>query len=128
MTADQKQVLKDLAEKYELTKDHFFVTKHFIVVNKIGIEKIANVERIEFLIEVIEANKEYAAVRCVGVHSINQTTQYASAHTGNSQNNYYLEMAIKRAKAKSVLELVGAYAKGIYSESEADEFTQDGKS
>lgn len=130
MTDDQKQVLKDIAEKYDLTKDHFFVTKHFIVVNKIGIEKIAEIENIDMVIDVIDCSKDYAAVKCCGRRKGSSDLYvftYASAHGGNSQNNYYLEMSIKRAKAKCVLTIIGAYSKGIYSEAEADEFEQDGK-
>tara|TARA_R110000803_G_scaffold102638_1_gene170725 strand:- start:1164 stop:1547 length:384 start_codon:yes stop_codon:yes gene_type:complete len=126
MTQEQKETLRFLADKYELTEDHFFISKHFVIVNKIGIEKIAKKENIKFIIEVIEANSTYSAVK-VGVDGSIWCTQYASASQTNSNNNYYLEMAIKRAKAKCVLDLVGAYDKGIYSEQEADEFTQDQK-
>jgi hypothetical protein len=134
MTQEQKDTLRYLADTYGLKEDHFFISKHFVIVNKIGIEKIAEKERVKFMIKVIDANSTYSAVECnawieyakSGEIRI-ESFQYASASSLNSNNNYYLEMAIKRAKAKCVLDLVGAYSKGIYSEAESDEFTQDQK-
>ena len=136
MTQEQKDTLRYLADTYGLKEDHFFISKHFVIVNKIGIEKIAEREKIAFGVEVIETNSTYAAVKvtsfCPTVtkdthEKKRESVQFASASSLNSNNNYYLEMAIKRAKAKCVLDLVGAYSKGIYSEQEADEFTQDEK-
>ena len=42
----------------------------------------------------------------------------------NSKNNYMAEMAEKRALARAVLKICGAYKHGVYGEDEADDFKQ----
>ena len=122
MTTDQKKILREISDKYGLEKDHFFISNHFVVLNKIGVEKIAMKEKITFKIEILQTDKLYSAVLCLGTKGIQTTIQYASASESNSKNPYYLEMAIKRAKSKCVLDLIGKDPNRNYSQDESDEF------
>lgn len=132
MTQDQKKVLGELSERYGLDKSHFHVHKskagqiQYVIVNKIGIEKIIEIEKIAYKVDVIKTEENYSAVSVAVWKEFEKTHEefvmWASASPRTSTSGYYLEMAIKRAKAKAVLELIGAYQKGFYAEHEADEF------
>ena len=52
---------------------------------------------------------------------------YGSAwfgQSGNCKSNYVAEMAEKRALARAVLKLCGAYKYGVYGEDESDDFKE----
>lgn len=124
MTKEQEQLYRDIAEKYELNKTHFFKHNHYVILNKYGINKIAADLHLTFEFEILETSEIYSAVRCYTNTSKKVLLErdslitYASASKLNSNNAYYLEMAIKRAKSKGVLEYIDVYDLGVYAEVE----------
>ena len=126
MTAEQKQFLKDLSEKYDLTKDDFFLQKSqgWVIIKRTGIDKIQGKEAIEveFNLEEYDTARNIVVVKARGSYKEKYIESYGEANQGNCKNLYPVAMAEKRALSRVVLKLVGAYAEGIYSEDEADEF------
>ena len=126
MTADQKQFLKDLSERYDLTKDDFFKhpTQAWVIIKRTGIDKIQAKACIDVTFSIYEMalNSGVYIVKAEGKMDDKRVQSFGEANKDNSKNNYPLAMAEKRALSRVVLKLVGAYAKGIYSEDESDDF------
>ncbi len=127
---------KDFLNK--LVKDHGLVIEEDIfnkegkwaIIKLSGVEKIQNNLniRVTFESEVIE--KDHAVIKATAVGQRDSVQSYGSATKGgyphgNVSHTYVVEMAEKRAKARSVLKLCGAYKYGVYSEDESEEFRQD---
>ena len=74
------------------------------------------------IIEVSLINK-IAAVCVTGKLEERQEWSFGEATSYNSQNNYYLAMAEKRAKDRVILKLLGLHG-FVYSDIEADDFKQ----
>jgi len=130
MTNAQKETLKWIRDTYDLQKEHFYIHKHYVIVNKIGVHIIAKAERLKFEINIIHSDGASASVDCLtnkrtGGDVRSHIRTFASSNTTTNKNGYHLEMAIKRAKAKAVLTYIDAYQKGIYSEDEAEEFKDE---
>jgi hypothetical protein len=122
----------------QLVKDHGLVVEEDIfnkegkwaIIKLSGVEKIQNNLniRVTFESEVIE--KDFAVIKAVAVGQRDSVQSYGSAikgayPNGNVSHTYLVEMAEKRAKARAVLKLCGAYKYGVYSEDESEEFRQD---
>ena len=123
--------IKELAEKYKLTKDDFWNHKQSgqWIIKHDAIEKIATIEEIEidnikvlnserdfvrFLITMTSYNKETGESRSV--------TTIGEADKSNCMSNYIGSMAEKRGIDRAVLKLINAYEYGISSEVEAEDF------
>ena len=97
-----------------------------------GIEKIQYINNIKVTFELETVSKDFAVVKAMAIKEaldddyVDLTIEtYGSAwhgEGGNSRNNYVTEMAEKRAMARAVLKLCGAYKHGVYGEDEADDF------
>jgi len=122
----------------QLVKEHGLVVEEDIfnkegkwaIIKLSGVEKIQNNLniRVTFESEVIE--KDFAVIKAVAVGQRDSVQSYGSAikgayPNGNVSHTYLVEMAEKRAKARAVLKLCGAYKYGVYSEDESEEFRQD---
>jgi len=121
-------LLKELWEKYELTKDDFFKHQHYTIVTRSGIEKIQAIEGIEITYEVIECTPNFAAVKATSGKGSKKIETFATAlkgasfKDGNTQSWYVLEIAEKRALSRIVLRTIGLYKEGFFAEDESEEF------
>ena len=102
-----------------------FTKKEFL--NKLVKDHNLNI-RVTFETEVIE--KDFAAIKAIAIGQHDAVQSYGSATkgaypNGNVTHSYLLEMAEKRAKARAVLKLCGAYKYGVYSEDESEDFKQN---
>ena len=88
-----------------------------------GIEKIQNNHNIRVTFESEAIEKDFVVIKATAVGQHDAVQSYGSAikgayPNGNVTHSYLVEMAEKRAKARSVLKLCGAYKYGIKSEDE----------
>lgn len=121
----EKDFLNKLYKEYGLTPDHIHKHKHYTIINRQGIELIQAKAGIEIKYDVVSASKDYAAVKAIAEDAQgNEVQTFGSAHAGNSQNNYYLEMAEKRSKSRAILMITNLYSEGVYGEDEADDFSK----
>ena len=125
-----RERLKELYEKYELEKDHFFKHQHYTIITRQGIDKIQAVERINIDYDVVKCEPNFAAVKATASNSNGLTIQtFGSAikgadfKSGNTNTWYVLEMAEKRCMSRAVLKLTGFYELGIFGIDEAEEFS-----
>ena len=119
--------IKDLAEKYKLSKDDFWElkrgTRSMWIITHDACEKIAAKENIQFGAPTIyrDTNQDVAIVGdAKRGNKIIWSTGEASPK--NCKAPYMFAMAEKRLKDRLVLKLINAYEYGIYSDSEADNF------
>ena len=119
--------IKDLAEKYKLSKDDFWELKRgnksIWIITHDACEKIAAQENIQFGAPTIlrDSNTDVAIVGDAkrGNKNIWSTGE---ASPKNCKAPYPFAMAEKRLKDRLVLKLINAYEYGIYSNSESDNF------
>jgi hypothetical protein len=121
--------LKALYTECGLVKEDVHKHRHYIIITRTGIEKIQYAKGIDVRFEVIQCEVGFAAVKAVGTMKVGEVTErietYGSAYQGNCTNNYYLEMAEKRALSRIVLKMTKAYSLGVFGEDEADDFKKN---
>ena len=125
--ADQ---LKQLYTSCNLQPEDVHKHRHYIIITRTGIEKIQFAKKIDVKFEVVQCAPEYAAIKATGTmkdHEGNTeiVETFGSAYPKNCTNNYYLEMAEKRALSRVVLKLTKAYSIGVFGEDEADDFKRN---
>ena len=110
--------------------------KKVAIITRTGIEKIQynNDIEVKFNAEVLQEHfavmKATAYTKPIGSNGQYHIETYGSAlmgQGGNCRSNYVAEMAEKRALARAVLKLSGAYKHGVYAEDESDDFKQRNK-
>lgn len=138
----EKNVLRELAERYQLTGKDFF--KHpsqgFIIITRTGVEKIMAHDKITVTYEVIPElteNQENCCIKATAekidangevytVESFGTANHYncsvKTSRGGKTLPHYPVETAEKRAKARAVLQITGFYSEGVFSEDESDDF------
>ena len=111
--------------------DDIFKHKHlgYTIIKLSGIEKIQNKESIRVTFEHVVIERDFAVIKAIAVGKNDVVQSYGGAvkgkhPDGNHDGTYIVEMAEKRAKARAVLKLCGAYKYGVKSEDESDEFEQ----
>jgi len=119
--------IKELAQKYDLSKDDFWElkrgTRSMWIITHDACEKIAAKENIQFGAPTIyrDSNQDVAIVGdAKRGNKVIWSTGEASPK--NCKAPYMFAMAEKRLKDRLVLKLINAYEYGIYSDSEADNF------
>lgn len=119
--------IKEIAQKYDLSKDDFWElkrgTRSMWIITHDACEKIAAKENIQFGAPTIyrDSNQDVAIVGdAKRGNKIIWSTGEASPK--NCKAPYMFAMAEKRLKDRLVLKLINAYEYGIYSDSEADNF------
>lgn len=119
--------IKQLAKKYELSKEDFWELKRGSlskwIVTHDAVEKIAYKEGIEFLKpEFIRNDKNDVAI--LGFANLKDRSEWSigEASPNNCKAPYPFAMAEKRLKDRLTLKLINAYEYGIYSDVEADAF------
>lgn len=118
---------KALKQKYNLSENDIHYHKHYVIITRPGIEKIQYLLGIKIKYDVLAVERNFCAVKATGVMTGEEGNKVlletlASASDQNSQNNYYAEMAEKRAKSRIVLQMAGLYKEGVFGEDEADDF------
>ena len=122
----------------ELVQDNGLVTEEDLfelkfgsrstwIIKRTGIEKIQYNNDIQVKFDAVVTDRDFAVVKATASKDNwnGSIETYGSAWLEkNSKNNYIAEMAEKRALARAVLKICGAYKHGVYGEDEADDFKQ----
>ena len=97
------------------------------IIKRTGIEKIQYNNDIQVRFDAVVTDRDFAVIKATASKDNwnGSIETYGSAWLEkNSKNNYMAEMAEKRALARAVLKICGAYKHGVYGEDEADDFKQ----
>ena len=120
----------------ELVQDNGLVTEEDLfelkfgsrstwIIKRTGIEKIQYNNDIQVRFDAVVTDRDFAVIKATASKDNwnGSIETYGSAWLEkNSKNNYMAEMAEKRALARAVLKICGAYKHGVYGEDEADDF------
>ena len=130
--ATRKDFLNKLVKDHGLVIDDDIFNKDgkWAIIKLSGVEKIQNNLNIRVTFESEKLERDWAVIKATAVGQKDSVQSYGEATKGNYPNGnvshtYVVAMAEKRAKARSVLKLCGAYKYGVYSEDESEEFKQD---
>ena len=130
--ATRKEFLNKLVKDHGLVIDDDIFNKDgkWAIIKLSGVEKIQNNLNIRVTFESEKLERDWAVIKATAVGQRDSVQSYGEATKGNYPNGnvshtYVVAMAEKRAKARSVLKLCGAYKYGVYSEDESEEFRQD---
>ena len=122
------QKLKELYEKYELSKEDFFKHQHYTIITRQGIDKIQAIEQMAINYEVIRCEPNFAVFKATATKNNKSIETFGSAYKGetykdgNTNSWYIAEMAEKRAMSRAVLKLTGFYELGVFGEDESESF------
>ena len=120
--------IKDLYEKYELTPDDVFKHKHYLIITRSGIEKIQAIEKITVKFDVIRCEPDYAVFKAYNdTLETFGSAKHGDYKDGNTNSWYIAEMAEKRAMSRLVLKQTGFYELGVFGEDESEDFKKDKK-
>jgi len=130
--ATRKEFLNKLVKDHGLVIDEDIFNKDgkWAIIKLSGVEKIQNNLNIRVTFESEKLERDWAVIKATAVGQRDSVQSYGEATkgsypNGNVSHTYVVAMAEKRAKARSVLKLCGAYKYGVYSEDESEEFRQD---
>ena len=136
MTTNKKDFLNELVQKNHLNIDEDIFRKairgkEMAFIKRSGIEKIQFTNDIRVRYEVIAMQPDYVVVKAIATKYETNTDDMvvesfgeATPENTNQKPPYYSAMAEKRALARVVLKICGAYKHNIYGEDEADDFKQ----
>lgn len=137
-TAEQYAQIISLCEQHGLAASDLWQHKqsgHWIL-SRTGVEKIIAKSRITVKLDMVGCGVDFAVIKATATLPTTAGGMYAntpvgiesfgSAQPGNvaPKFTYFAEMAEKRAKGRAVLQLMGFYQLGVYSEDEAPAFQQ----
>ncbi len=138
MSQSKRDFLNELVKENSLDVDEDIFKlarggKQTAIITRTGIEKIQYNNDIEVKFDPLVTEKDFAVIKAIATKegiegAIIYIETFGSAwhgQGGNCQNNYVAEMAEKRALARAVLKLCGAYKHGVYGEDEADDFKKE---
>ena len=120
--------LKELYNKYSLTKDDVFKHQHYIILTRSGIDKVQAIEKMRVNYEVIKCEPNFAVVKATAQKGDAYIETFGSAlkgdgyKDGNTNSWYIMEMAEKRSMSRAVLKLCGFYELGVFGEDESEDF------
>ena len=133
MTTNKRDFLNELVQKNHLNVDEDIFKKairgkDMAFIKRSGIEKIQFTNDIRVKYEVIAMQPDYVVIKAIaskgsGDVSVESFGEATPENT-NQKPPYYSAMAEKRALARVVLKMCGAYKHGVYGEDEADDFKQ----
>ncbi len=127
----EREKLKDLYKKYELTPQDVFKHNHYVIITRQGIEKIQAKEQILIKFDVVKCETNFAVVKATAalnkkdqniIQTYGSALKGATYKDGNTNSWYVMELAEKRALSRAVLKLTGFYELGVFGESESDDF------
>lgn len=120
--------LKELYQKYNLTKDDVFKHQHYIIITRSGVDKIQATEQMTVHYDVIKCEPNFAVVKAMAskgdayIETFGSALKGANFKDGNTNSWYVMEMAEKRSMSRAVLKLTGFYELGVFSEDESEDF------
>mgnify|MGYP003654985221 FL=1 len=120
--------IKEMYEKYELSKADVFKHQHYVILTRSGVEKVMAKEGIDITYEVINCEPTFAVMKATAVKGSKTIETFGSALKGagfkdGSTNTWYVaEMAEKRALSRAVLKMAGLYEIGVFGEDESESF------
>ena len=123
-----KEKLKQLYDKYNLTKEDFFKHQHYTIITRQGIDKIQAIEQMRINYEVIRCEPNFSVFKAIATKNGKTIETFGSALKGdtykesNTNSWYVAEMAEKRAMSRAVLKLTGFYELGVFGEDESESF------
>tara|TARA_R100001163_G_C5064428_1_gene202038 strand:- start:639 stop:1247 length:609 start_codon:yes stop_codon:yes gene_type:complete len=120
--------IKELAEKYGLSKDDFWQHKQSgnWIVKHDTTERIAVVEGIRLVdMQVLNSEKDFVRFLVTMETDDRRISSVGEADSRNCTSKYYGCMAEKRGIDRCVLKLIEAYQYGVYSEVESDDFSKE---
>lgn len=133
----EREKIAKLYEKYDLTKDDVFKHKHYLIITRMGIDKIQAKEKIFISYDAVSVNPEFCVVKATAKKDEANIETFGSAkygakvwddvknkwnEKGNTTTWYVMEMAEKRAMSRAVLKLTGFYELGVFGEDESEDF------
>ena len=128
--------ITELYKKYELEKDDVFKHKHYLIITRMGIDKIQAKENIAITYDAIQVQHDFCVVKAKASKDKVSIETFGSAKYGGKVKNdqgkwvdqgttttwYVMEMAEKRAMSRAVLKLTGFYELGVFGEDESEDF------
>ena len=134
------EFLNELVRKNGLIKEEDIFAlpvggKTVNIITRTGIEKIQYQNRIFVTFEDKKLEKDFAVIKAFatmeGRYETVKVETYGTAlfgkkPVGNTTFTYICEMAEKRALARAVLKICGAYRYGVYAEDESEDFRKKG--
>lgn len=119
-----REKLKEIYLKYELTEDDVFKHQHYTIVTRPGIEKIQAIEKIKITYDVVRCEPNFAVIKASTemLETFGSALKGADYKSGNTNTWYVMEMAEKRAMSRAVLKQAGLYELGFFSEDESESF------
>jgi len=123
-----REKLKELYEKYNLSKEDFFKHQHFTIITRSGVDKIQAIEKIFINYQVVRCEPNFAVFKAIASKGNMNIETFGSAlkgegyKDGNTNSWYVAEMAEKRAMSRAVLKLTGFYELGVFGEDESESF------
>ena len=128
--SSKKEFLTELVKDNDLNleEDIFRMPlggKQVAIITRTGIEKIQYNNNVTVKFEWLRMEKDFAVIKAVATKGDVVIETFGSAlhgQGGNCRSNYVAEMAEKRALARAVLKLSGAYKYGVFGEDESDDF------
>ena len=132
--SSKKEFLTELVKDNDLnTEEDIFRMplggKQVAIITRTGIEKIQYNNNVTVKFEWLRMEKDFAVIKAVATKGDVVIETFGSAlhgQGGNCRSNYVAEMAEKRALARAVLKLSGAYKYGVFGEDESDDFKVKG--
>ena len=124
--------IKEMYEKYELSKADVFKHQHYVILTRSGVEKVMAKESIDITYEVINCEPTFAVMKATAVKGSKTIETFGSALKGagfkdGSTNTWYVaEMEEKRALSRAVLKMAGLYEIGVFGEDESESFKRKG--
>ena len=117
--------MKDLAKKYNLTKDDYWKESRSgkYIITHDACEKIADIEGISFgPPQILNSEQDFCRMVITAKKGEVVIWTIGEADSKNCKNLYIGSMSEKRGKDRAILKLINAYEYGIYSDVEADDF------
>ena len=130
MAQTKRDFLNELVKVNDLNVDEDIFKlplggKQIAIITRTGIEKIQYNNNIEVTYEAVSITPSFIVVKAMGTSKDLYAETYGEASDANlnkGSSKYPMAMAEKRALARVVLKLCGAYKHGVYAEDEADDF------
>ena len=127
----KKEFLTELvqANGLDIDEDIFRLTlggKQVAIITRAGIEKIQYHNNIEvrYYVESI-VPPDFVVVKAIAKKGDVVVESFGEASANNTRQSYPVAMAEKRALARAVLKISGAYKYGVFGEDESDDFKGD---
>ena len=127
----KKEFLTELVKSngLDIDEDIFRLTlggKQVAIITRAGIEKIQYHNNIEvrYSVESI-VPPDFVVVKAVAKKGDIVVESFGEASANNTRQSYPVAMAEKRALARVVLKISGAYKYGVFGEDESDDFKGD---